>query len=83
MKGVARRRRISPGRFRRRSEGFDTFDENLGGVGLGFDDLDDLVEEFLKGHGAGVGGLAFLPMKFGLDVGRMSSTTSMLVDLSW
>ena len=51
------------------AQGIDAFDQDLSGGGLGFDDLDGLVEEFLKGHGARVGRLG-VAHQFGLDVGR-------------
>ena len=51
------------------AEGFDALDKDFGGVGLGFDDVDDLVEVVLEGHGARVGGL-LAAHEFGLDVGR-------------
>ena len=50
------------------AKGFDALDENFGGAGLRFDDLDNLIEEVLKGHGARVGGL-LAAHEFGLDVG--------------
>ena len=51
------------------AEGFDAFDEDFGGVGLGLDDVDDFVEVVLEGHGTWVCGLAGTH-KLGLDVGR-------------
>ena len=50
------------------AEGLDALDEDLGGVGLGLDDVDDFGEEFFEGHGSGVGGLG-RAHEFGLDVG--------------
>jgi len=51
------------------AERFDAFDEDFGGVGLGFDDVDDLVEVVLEGHGAWIGRLAWAH-ELGLDIGR-------------
>ena len=51
------------------AEGFDAVDEDLGGVGLGFDDVDDLGDVVLERHGAWVGGLV-AAHELGLDVGR-------------
>jgi hypothetical protein len=51
------------------AEGLDAFDEDFGGVGLGFEDLDGLGEVVVEGHGARVGGLG-AAHEFGLDVGR-------------
>jgi hypothetical protein len=51
------------------AEGMDALDEDFGGVGLGFDDLDGLVEVVLERHRARVGGL-LATHEFGLDVGR-------------
>jgi len=51
------------------AERFDAFDEDLGGVGLCLDDLDDFVEVVLERHGAWVGCL-LAAHEFGLDVGR-------------
>jgi hypothetical protein len=50
------------------AEGFDAFDEDLGGVGLRLDDFDDFVEVVLQRHGSRVGGLG-TAHEFGLDVG--------------
>jgi hypothetical protein len=50
------------------AEGLDAFDEDFGGVGLGFDDLDGFGDVVLERHGARVGSLA--GHKFGLDVRR-------------
>ena len=49
------------------AEWFDSFDEDVGGVGLGFDDVDDFVEEVFERHGAWVGGL-LAAHQLGLDV---------------
>ena len=51
------------------AEGFDAFDEDLFGVGLGLDEVDGLGDEVFEGHGAGVGCLG-RAHEFGLDVGR-------------
>jgi hypothetical protein len=50
------------------AKGFDSFDENFGGVGLGFNDFDGFGEIVLEGHGARVGGL-LAAHEFGLYVG--------------
>lgn len=47
---------------------FDAFYEYFGGFGLGFDDVDDFVDEVLERHRAWVGCLAGTH-EFGLDVG--------------
>ena len=51
------------------AEGFDAFDEDFGGGRLSFDEIDDLVEELLQGHGAGISGLS-AAHELGLNVGR-------------
>jgi hypothetical protein len=51
------------------AEGLDALDEDFGGVGLGFDDVDDLFEIVLERHSAWVGGL-LAAHQLGLDVGR-------------
>jgi hypothetical protein len=50
------------------AERFDAFDEDFCGVGLGFDDVNDFVEEFFERHGAWIGGL-LAAHEFSLDVG--------------
>jgi len=50
------------------AQGFDAFDENFGGVWLGFEDADGFVEIVGEGHGAGIRGL-LATHEFGLDVG--------------
>ena len=51
------------------AEGFDAFDEDLFGVGLGLDEVDGLSDEILEGHGAWVGGLG-AAHELGLNVRR-------------
>ena len=49
--------------------GFDALDEDLGGVGLSLDDVDDLGEVVFERHGTGISGL-LAAHQLGLDVGR-------------
>lgn len=50
------------------AKGFDALDEDFGGIGLGFEDLDDLGDEVFERHGARVGGLRGAH-QFSLNVG--------------
>ena len=50
------------------AERFDALDEDLGGFGLGFEDVDGFAEVVGERHGPWVGGL-LAAHEFGLDVG--------------
>ena len=50
------------------AQGFYALGEDLGGFGLGLDEVDGFGDEVFEGHGSGVGGLG-AAHEFGLDVG--------------
>ncbi len=51
------------------AERLDAFDEDLGGVGLSFDEVDGFADVVGEGHGAWIGCLS-AAREFGLDVRR-------------